>query len=242
VVQVEELEMMPDNMVKVLLQVRGKIQITDSSQAKLVDGSLLGGKEIILDVKQGTKILEDGATIPSHVEASVGESLMNEAKPILKGMDKTLENVNGVLNAENQKKISQMISNLESVSSHLKEIMIDNKRSLANTTDNLSKLTSSLIETERQLKPILVNLDSFSDSLKDARLKATVVQANKTIVDLDETINKINKGNGTMGRLMNEDSLYRHFDKTVKDLDLLFIDIKAHPKRYAHFSIFGRKE
>jgi phospholipid/cholesterol/gamma-HCH transport system substrate-binding protein len=240
--QVKELELTPENKIKVTLQVQASIELSDSTVAKLMDGSLLGGKEIMLKMKPGTKILEDGATIRSELEVGMSENFMNQAEPILKGVDKTLGNVNNVLNTENQQKISQLLSNLEAVSSHLKETIIENRQSLSSTTHNLDKLTASLVETEKKLNPILNNLNILSDSLKDMQLKSTVMQVNKTVADLDETINKINKGKGTLGKMVNEDSLYTHLNKTIKDLDELFLDMKARPKRYVHFSVFGKKE
>ena len=240
--QVKDLELTPDNRVKVLLQVASNVVLSDSTVAKLLNGSLLGGKSIVLVQKKGNKILVDGDSIASFVEPGMADVLMNKAEPIMQDFDKTLNSVNKILDAENQKKIAQLLINLEAITKNTNELVMANKASIAATTSNLSTLTNSLIETEKQFKPILSNLNTFSDSLKDARLKATVAQANKTMSDLDETITKINKGNGSIGKLINEDSLYVHLDKTVKDLDKLFLDMQARPSRYVHFSVFGKKE
>lgn len=242
--QVKDMTLDPEheNKVNVTIQLEGKMPLTDSTKAKLVDGSLLGGKAIVLELKPGSKILDDGAVIPSFKEPSLTESLVAKAQPVMDGLDKTLHNVNSILDEENQKKISHILSNLEDASMELKEVVKINKTNLAVTTQNLGKLTSSLIETEKQLKPILQDLDSFSDSLKDARIKSTVDQANQAISQLNEVVTKVNKGQGSLGKLVNSDSLHTHLDKTVKDLDQVFIDLKARPKRYVHFSVFGKKD
>ena len=240
--QVKNLELTSDNRVKVMLQVASDVSLSDSTVAKLLNGSLLGGKSIVLVQKKGNKILADGDSIASFVEPGMADVLMNKAEPIMQDFDKTLTSVNKILDEENQKKIAQLLINLEAITKNTNELVLANKASIASTTSNLSTLTNSLIETEKQFKPILSNLNSFSDSLKDARLKATVAQANKTMADLDETITKINKGNGTIGKLINEDSLYVHLDKTIKDLDKVFLDMKERPSRYIHFSVFGKKD
>jgi phospholipid/cholesterol/gamma-HCH transport system substrate-binding protein len=240
--QVKDLELTSDNRVKVLLQVASDVILSDSTVAKLLNGSLLGGKSIVLVQKKGNKILTDGDSIASFVEPGISDVLLNKAEPIMQDFDKTLTSVNKILNDENQKKIAQLLINLEAITKNTNELVLANRASIASTTANLSTLTNSLIETEKQFKPILSNLNSFSDSLKDARLKATVAQANKTMADLDETITKINKGNGSIGKLINEDSLYVHLDKTIKDLDKVFLDMKERPSRYIHFSVFGKKD
>lgn len=240
--QVKNLELTTDNRVKVLLQVASDVALSDSTVAKLLNGSLLGGKSIVLVQKKGNKVLADGDSITSFVEPGITDVLLSKAEPIMQDFDKTLNSVNKILDAENQKKIAQLLVNLEAITKNTNELVLANKASIASTTSNLSTLTNSLIETEKQFKPILSNLNSFSDSLKDARLKATVAQANKTMADLDETITKINKGKGSMGKLINEDSLYVHLDKTIKDLDKVFLDMKERPSRYVHFSVFGKKD
>lgn len=229
------------NMINVMIQMEGHVPLTDSTVAKLVDGSLLGGKSIELIVKPGTRYLAEGETIPSFVEPSFTEALSESAKPVMQKIDKTLQNVNEILNEQNQKKIGQILSNLEAASLEVKEIMKVNKATLAATTSNLSKLTTSLVETEKQLKPILRDLDSFADSLKSAKIKSTVEEANKAVTQLNQVLVKVNTKQGTLGKLVNDDSLYVHIDKTVKDLDNVFIDLKARPGRYIHFSVFGKK-
>ncbi len=240
--QVKNLELSSNDRVKVTLQIASNVPISDSAVAKLVDGSLLGGKSIVLVLKAGPKVLAEGDSIRSYVQPGMMQTFMDKADPTMKKFDQTLLGVNNMLNDDNQKKIAQLLSNMESLTMHSRDIMAANKETIAATTANLSKLSASLVETEKQFKPLLANLTTFSDSLKDAKLKATIAQANKTMADLDETINKMNKGNGSMGKLLNEDSLYVHMDKTVKDLDKLFLDMKDRPSRYVHFSVFGKKE
>ncbi len=229
------------NEIKVVIQMEGHVALTDSTRAKLIDGSLLGGKAIVLDLKPGNKRLEEGATIPSYREPGLTEALSLKAKPVIEGLDKTITNVNKILNEENQKKIGQILGNLEVASLEVKEIMRVNKVSLATSTANLAKLTTSLVETEKQLKPLMANLNSFSDSLKNAKIKSTVDEVNKTMTELHSVVDKVNSKNGSLGKLINEDSLYVHLDKTVKDLDNVFIDLKDRPGRYIHFSVFGKK-
>jgi len=239
--QVKELSLAEGNKVRALLQVDASVKLTDSTLAKLMDGSLLGGKSIILELKPGGRVLKDGDEIKPFVEPGLTESILEEARPIMKGIDKTLTNVNAVLNAENQLKLSKMLTNLEALTRNANALVEINKSVLASSLTNINQLTGSLVQTEKQLKPILQNLEQLSDSLKNTRLKSTVNQASETLANLDKVIDKINKGKGSMGKLVNDDSLYVHMDKTVKDLDQVFLDLKARPGRYIHISVFGKK-
>lgn len=232
--QVKDLLLEPDNTIKVVLQINSDVKITDSTVARLEDGSLLGGKGIELAIKPG-KPLEEGGQIAAYVKPGISQELMKE-------VDKTLDKVNEVLGPENQKELTQILKNVATLTAQVNAVLETNKKTLASSLENVNKLTAALVETEKQIKPVLVNLNAFADSLKDTRLKTTVEQANKTIANLDETISKINNGKGSMGKLINDDSLYVHMDKAVKDLDKLFLDINARPNRYVHFSVFGKKD
>ena len=89
---------------------------------------------------------------------------------------------------------------------------------------------------------MLVNLSAFSDSLAKSEIKTTISNTNKTVQETTEILDKINSGRGTLGMLVNNDTLYHNLKKASENLDMLLIDLKEHPKRYVHFSIFGRKK
>jgi phospholipid/cholesterol/gamma-HCH transport system substrate-binding protein len=86
------------------------------------------------------------------------------------------------------------------------------------------------------------NLSSVSDSLAAANLKNTFEKANITLTQTSEILTKVNSGKGSMGMLLNNDSLYLSLHRTIKDLDSLIVDLNNHPKRYVHLSIFGSKD
>jgi phospholipid/cholesterol/gamma-HCH transport system substrate-binding protein len=73
-------------------------------------------------------------------------------------------------------------------------------------------------------------------------LKSTIDGANTTINDLSGVLSKVNKGNGTLGKLVNDDDLYLNLERVSKQLDLLMQDLRLNPKRYVHVSIFGKKQ
>jgi phospholipid/cholesterol/gamma-HCH transport system substrate-binding protein len=82
-------------------------------------------------------------------------------------------------------------------------------------------------------------INNFADTLSNMQLASAVDNANRSMESLNRTLTQVNEGQGTLGKLTHNDSLYRHLTDAAADLDSLLIDLKANPKRYVHFSLFG---
>ena len=108
--------------------------------------------------------------------------------------------------------------------------------------DNLASITGNLKNNNEDLSQTLQNISSISDSLEKADIKAVVEKADQTFAKLDMTLAKIKDGEGTAGKLVSDDSLYNNLNSALFSLDSLLIDVKEHPKRYVHFSLFGKKD
>ena len=89
---------------------------------------------------------------------------------------------------------------------------------------------------------VLGNADQLTAKLAAVDVDATMRQVDKTLADVQTTIEKINSTDGTMGKLINDTQLYDNLNSTVRDADKLVVDLKEHPKRYVHFSVFGKKD
>lgn len=242
--KVGERTMMDDgsNRIKVTIIISQNVKIIKGSKAILFDNGLLGGKAVKLELAKGTEAYESGEFIPTSVDAGITQQLTQNAKPIMAKVDSALFKFNKIIDAKTDTAIHNILSNLESTSASLKTLIQNADPKLQSTLGNVSDLTASLAQTEKKLKPILEKMKGVADSLQKAKIAQTVANANKTIVELQEVVSKINKGQGSLGKLVNSDSLHTSLDKTVKDLDKLFIDMQEHPKRYVHFSVFGSKE
>jgi phospholipid/cholesterol/gamma-HCH transport system substrate-binding protein len=107
--------------------------------------------------------------------------------------------------------------------------------------DNLIAITGSLKENNDELSNILTNFSDISDTLAQAQIAETLENLQKTTEDLSETLIKINEGEGTLGLLVNDSTLYRNLEKASKDLDHLILDVKENPGRYVRVSVFGKK-
>ncbi|MES2733721.1 MAG: MlaD family protein [Bacteroidota bacterium] len=243
--KVEKIEIMQHRNNKILVQiaVNSNIILTDSVKAVLTDNGLLGGKVIQLAVSQGSRQLDDDDTLKAVIEGGISAMVKQKAQPILDNLDTLVSSLTQtmsqfdstgiILNAtlKDYRKTSQALNG-----------MIADKEGLKGTMANFNQLSASLVTTERQLKPLLGKFNSIADSLSQMKLKQAVGNANLAIAQLNTVLTDMNAGKGTLGKIAKSDSLYTNLNHTAADLDKLFIDLKENPKRYVHFSLFGRKE
>jgi phospholipid/cholesterol/gamma-HCH transport system substrate-binding protein len=103
---------------------------------------------------------------------------------------------------------------------------------------NIDSLTYTLKSNREQFAAIINNFEMISDSLAKADIQGTFSHINETLIELETVLAKINNGEGSVGMLLNDDSLYVELDRSAKELNLLLKDIRENPKRYVKFSLF----
>lgn len=226
------------NLMVELIITDNSIQIPNNSVANLISLDLLSSKGIGLTLGDSPIDLADGDTISSHFEKSmlddVSEQLLpmkQKAERLMTTLDstvlvskKTLENINKLFDDQNQRNLKLSLANLK-ITLEKFETFADNANATMNT-----------------LKPTVKKYGDLADTLKQVDIKTTLEKANKTFDEMAAVMQKMNNGEGTMGQLMTNDSLYKNLESVTRDLDKLLIDMEANPKRYVHFSIFGRKD
>jgi len=232
--RVEKIDLMPgrENQVLVKLMIDQRVQVNDSTTAFLADDGLLGGKTIVLRMKKGKRILDGNDTLPAVIQRSIGEIIAGKEAYV----DSIIYNVQSILSQLNRSnKIESILIELKETAHSLNLLVGKNTPVITETVSNLNEFLKTLKQTANNLQPVIKKLDVFTDSLKN-------VQLVQTVENLKRITQSIESGKGTLGKLIKDDSLYSSLTKTVKDLDLLLIDIKAKPKRYVHFSVFGKKD
>ena len=243
--RVDKIELLPNqgNKLLVALKVKKDIGVTEGSVATLADGGLLGGKQINLILGKG-KILESGDTLKSEIELGLAAMIAAKAGPLAQNIDSTalvLKNMLVQYEAMSGT-IKEILENTKMTTSSINGILADNRQQLKNITANLAALTSSLKDTEAQFKPIIAKLNKFADSLNELEFGEISKKSNELLAELNKTTQAINNSEGSLGKLIHSDSLYQQLNYTVSDLDRLLIDLREHPQRYVHLSVFGRKE
>jgi len=243
--RVDKIELLPEqgNKLMVTLKVKKAIGVTEGSVPMLADGGLLGGKQINLILGKG-KVLESGDTLKGDVELGLTDMIAEKAGPLARNIDSTalvLKNMLVQYEAMSGS-IAEILDNTKMTTASINGILDDNRQQLKNITANLAALTSSLKDTEAQFKPIIAKLNTFAESLNELEFAEISKKSNELLAELNKTTKSINNSEGTLGKLIHSDSLYQQLNYTVSDLDRLLIDLREHPQRYVHLSVFGRKE
>jgi phospholipid/cholesterol/gamma-HCH transport system substrate-binding protein len=226
--------------IMVAIDVDDALELGDSTIAVLSNSDLLGGKSIVLKIGRNSKIFENGDTLKGITDKNLTQELAEKAMPILTNLDSTVVKLNRVFGDEMGNSVQKILHNFELASHDLKILMASNKSNIQTITNNFSDLSASLVQTEKSLKPLLANLNKFADTLNDLELKQTISNANIAMKNLHEITDKINKGQGSIGALVNDKAVYDNLNQSMKDLDALLVDVKKSPKRYVHFSVFGK--
>lgn len=247
--KVKKVELLPEdgNKIKVTLRINKDLIIPDKSIVVLSDGALLGGKVMRLELL-GKGSLPSESILAGTTEKGLSALLKERALPVLSNADSLLISFRAISKKfeHTGTHLNELIKNSNSavtnINGSVTELVADNKANVKQITANMKSLTQSLTETEKQLKPLLTKFNTVADSLQAVRIGQTLQEAGKAINSLQKIVTKLEQGQGTAGKLLVNDSLYNGLNKSLLDLDKLLIDFRTQPKRYIHFSVFGKKD
>ncbi|MFN8436699.1 MAG: MlaD family protein [Cytophagales bacterium] len=239
--RVERMISLPENGFKteVIIQVDKSYQLTSECHADIVELGLLDGKAIELVMSEkGTK-LEDGAQLNGFIQEGMVSAAGKKFAPLIANVDTSLNSVKEKLRDIDSKKIDKILGNLDLAS---QELVVTVKTSRASISQLSGSITQKLEALEKDLHSVTASLKTMADSVNKAHLAQTIDNANKTLGETKDLFARMNKGEGTLGKLSKNDSLYNNLNSAVADLDKLLIDLNKNPKRYVHFSLFGKKD
>ncbi len=245
----------PDRLI-VKFSVEDRIMIPKGSVANIFSSDLLGTKAVKLLLSESDEYLESGDTLVAAVETDLKEQvsiqmlpLKNKAEDLMVEMQEALEVVRYVFNENTQKNlrksfesIKNTIANLENTTSNLDTLLNEEKKQLAGIFRNVEAITANIRDNNEALSMAIQNISNISDSLAKANLNQTMRNAEKVFLQTGEIMEKINQGEGSIGMLVNNDTLYYNLQSTSKELDKLILDIRNNPGKYLNFSVFGGKD
>jgi phospholipid/cholesterol/gamma-HCH transport system substrate-binding protein len=208
-------------------------QIPEGSKAVLVC-DMLGTASISLELANNTKYYEVGAKLPAETAkglmSSVSENLMPAVGAIFPKVDSLLTSINTLLAdpalAASVHRLDAITNNLELTSVQLNRTVT----ALPAVASDVKSITGNFVTTSD-------NLAQFSSQVKSLPLDSIMNQLQTTTNNLRKLSEELNNPNSTLGLLMNDPQLYNNINSTVNSLDSLFVDIKAHPKRYINIKL-----
>ena len=242
--KISEIDFLP-NSTKILItmKIRDELVFSSRSTALLYETGLIGGMAVsIKPVFDNEKKIISGDTLASEVKPGLTELINRQIEPL-------------------QAKISSMLSSADSLFVGVSNVLDNNTQlnlkstlqNLSNTTQNLNEASSSLIKildnnqnyintTFNNFSDTSANLKSITDSISEANISLTMREFNETVKGLNLIVSSIENGKGTLGKIVNDESLYESLMDASVELKSLLSDLKNHPKRYINLSIFGKKE
>lgn len=255
---VKSTRMLNDGTGRILVEISmdKTIDIPKNVVARIYSFDLLGSKAIKLDFTPSKELTKSGDTLHTDIEDDLKTSvdkrlgpLQKKAEGLISNIDSMMVVVNHILNrsaGENLEKsfesIRRSLETFERTSIRLDTLVKSQQYRISNIFGKIESISTNLAHNNDKITKVLHNFESISDSLAKSNLKSTVNNANKALADAAIIMTKIKKGEGSMGMLINNDSLYKKLDKSAEDLDKLLIDMKENPSRYVHFSVFGKKD
>jgi phospholipid/cholesterol/gamma-HCH transport system substrate-binding protein len=240
---VTELDFLPNSTkIIVTLKVKDKLNFSSKSTASIYETGVLGGLAISIEpLFERESIVKTGDTLMSRVRPGLTELINRQIEPLSRQLQSTITSVDSiftgasnVLNRQTQEEIKESISVLTSAinainnsSLIIEETLISKNTQINNTIDNFEKISS--------------NLSNVSDELNSFGLSSLLTNLQVSVDGIGSIVDKLDSDNSTLGKLINEDEVYNNLNSSIESLNILINDIKANPKKYVHFSVFGRK-
>ncbi|WP_420322278.1 MlaD family protein [Flagellimonas sp.] len=227
----------------VTLSIDDKYNFSVNSRAEIYDTGIIGGKGVqIIPVFDSAPMVKSGDTLQSSTKPGITALVQEKLTPLqlkvegaVSHADSLLINVNDVLDDRTRVELRQSIAGLNALITSFKSsadklniLLESNKEQLDRSLKNVDKITT--------------NFSQLSDSLANAGLAKTIADFQKTVTRLNGVLGKIEQGEGSLGKLANDEKLYENLTEASKQLDLLLQDFRLNPKRYVNVSVFGKKQ
>jgi phospholipid/cholesterol/gamma-HCH transport system substrate-binding protein len=217
--------------------------VPKGSVVELFSSDVLGTKALRLLPSASKEIHSFGDTLVSRIQMDMITKIENQLDPIQERIQAVFERADTLLASINNMLDAEMILNLQQTAKNLNETSRQvSSEKIGKILTEMQKFSSMLAQNREVLANAIQNLNSVSDSLAQSNLKQTMLSVEETFSRSAEFLEGINSGEGTIGKLATNDSLYINLNAATKNLEVLLEDLNQNPKRYVHFSLFGKKD
>jgi phospholipid/cholesterol/gamma-HCH transport system substrate-binding protein len=240
--KVQDIQLQPSGKSVVTMALDHDFQFSKNSTVQLQENGFIGGKTLaILLTQDNSPLAVSGDTLKTSVSPGMIDDIKSQLTPLqtkVEGMvvsaDSLMTSLNAILDKESRnsiknslKELNTTIANFKNASATFKTILDENKEKLGNSMASMETITE--------------NFAKVSDSLSKVEFNKTVNQLQSTIKSLDNIVAGMKNGDGSIGKLLKDKELYENLTGMTFQLEQLFQDMKLNPKRYVHFSLFGKK-
>ena len=254
---VADIEAADENLTTVIVEIKlnEDYNIPNNSIAE-ISGSLLGTPSIVIKPGNSTTFLNRDDTLTTRESTGLLGQLADKLAPVsdqlqstLKSLDSLLQNFNAILDPNTKGNLQSTLLNLNKATASiavsavsLQSLLNNQSGALSHTLNHLDSFTNNLSANNGKINNMLSNLEKTTDNLSKADIDGAINNLKGSVEKLNGVMTKVNSTDGTLGSLINSKEMYNNLNNTVRSLNILMDDLRAHPKRYVNISVFGKKD
>jgi phospholipid/cholesterol/gamma-HCH transport system substrate-binding protein len=247
---VQSIGLMKDNSGKILVKfsVSKDFKLPVNSYAEILPVSIIAGMKVQLVYGSGPGYYSFGDTIPGIFSASIMTTIGDELQPIkdkvlnlVTVLDSVITSINDIVDPGFRENLKGTMAHLDNTTGSLDRILGSKEKELKETLENITRFSDMLAANTGKLNNTLGNLETISDTLAAADLYSSISNLKASLEKASLLLGNLNDGKGSAGQFLSNDSLYINLNNSLGSLNLLLEDVKRNPKRYVHFSLFGKK-
>lgn len=216
-------------------------KFTKNSIVKIYSPNPLSGSNLVLIPSYEGVEAEDGDYLKGEVEEGLFSAIGARLDPIQIKLERVLESADNSFKKFNNLLDKKTTTSIQNSFEEIELAIIDLRATIASVNSIVDSNSSNLKETLKNTNQITQNLSKVSDTLANSNLGEIMRKAEYTLTSVNTLLDGINNGKGTAGKLLNDDALYTNLTEMSQELEELLRDMKLNPKRFVHFSLFGKK-
>lgn len=237
------------------------IKLTDAydipaNSVAVINENPLGTPSIEIKLGNSQSFLQQGDTLQTAESKGLLSGVMDKLGPVTEQLEKTIEtldvvlkNINSVFDPQTKNNLQAVIANVNKTteslvisSASLQQMLNQQTGAIAQSMNNVNKFTKNLSDNNEKVSQTLTNVTKTSENFAKADLAGSVDQLKAAIGNLNKLVEKVNSTDGSLGKLINDKTLYNNLNNTIKSANILVDDLRVHPKRYVNISVFGKKD
>lgn len=237
------------------------IKLTDvydipTNSIAVINENPLGTPSIVIKIGNSTTYLQQGDTLQTAESKGLLSGVMDKLDPVTAQLEKTiatldvvLKNINSVFDPQTKNNLQAVIANVNKTteslvvsSASLQQMMNQQTGVVVQSLNNVNRFTKNLSDNNDKVSQTLTNVTKTSENFAKADLAGSVNQLKLAIENLNKLIDKANSQDGSLGKLINDQTLYNNLNNTIRSANILVDDLRVHPKRYVNISVFGKKD
>lgn len=254
---VDDIENLDESLstIVVTIKLKSNYNIPVNSVATIKENPL-GPASISIALGNAKQYLNVGDTLATASQEGLMGSLMSKLGPVgdqikltVQSLDSVLKNINTIFDPHTKNNLQQTIANINKTtaslvvsSASLQAMLNQQTGAVTQSMNNVASFTKNLSDNNEKVTRMIGNVEKTTDNLAKADIAGSVENLKATIAGLNAVVAKLNSQDGSLGKLMNDKTLYNNLTNTVRSANILLDDLRVHPKRYVNVSVFGRKD